>query len=345
MSESDAMRWNDATRISVLAGLVTALGARPVVAAEPARCALTVVDADATVAERWPGLPAQIRATFALRDDIDACARIQLATSGPAIVLRVALPDGRTAVRSVLRREDVMPAVEALLLLPEAGPSTTTETSGQVASSRSDGIVPAVRAETAISRRISEPPPASPAAVATGVQVDFAVAVAARAGDGHMGVGLGLASFLELAHWLLGFQGQLALYWPVGAADRQQPMAGAARAVALELGLLGGRRFRSRAGTLDLAVGPALALHGTATSATQQVGTAAPAPHPGADGVFPRVVVSSRLSFGRRSAVRTFVQADGEIGETGGSSDPTTGAVRLPAWTIGLAVGAVLGAP
>jgi hypothetical protein len=55
--------------------------------------------------------------------------------------------------------------------------------------------------------------------------------------------------------------------------------------------------------------------------------------------------VSSRLSFGRRSAVRTFVQADGEIGETGGSSDPTTGAVRLPAWTIGLAVGAVLGAP
>ena len=347
------MKWNDATpssfvpAISALAVLVAGLGARPALAVEPSRCTLMVVESDASVRDRWPDLPGQIRALFAARGDVDACARVELAASRTAIVLRVALPDGRSAARAVVRREDVLPALEALLLLPDACESMTSEKSGDATTARADLIAPPVRPPVALAlaQQRHEAPTSSPAARSRHLGVDLSIAAGARIGDGHMGVGLGLVSFLDLEHWLLGFQGRLDLYQPVGAGDRAQPMVDAARAAALELGVLAGRRFRFGAGTLDLAAGPALALHGLATSVTQQAPTATITSETSADRVLPRIVVSSRLGFGHRSSLRSFVEADGEIGRTGASSDPLLGSARLPAWTVGLAIGAVVGTP
>jgi hypothetical protein len=352
------MTWNDAIfeglhcakpsfvhAISVVAALAAGLGARPALAVEPSRCTLMIVESDASVRNRWPDLPAQIRATFETRGDVDTCARVELLTSRTAIVLRVALPDGRTAARSVVRREDVLPALEALLLLPDARESTTSEKSGDATTARAELIAPPVRTAAPLAQQLHEAPTTPPAASSRHMRADLSVAAGVRVGDGHMGVGLGLVSFLEIERWLLGFQGRLDLYQPVGEGDRAQPMVESGRATALELGVLAGRRVRFGVGTLDLAAGPALVLHAGTSSMTQPAGTATVMSQTRSDQALPRMVVSSRLSIGRRSSLRSFVEADGEIGRTGASSDPSLGPPRLPAWTVGLAIGAVVGTP
>lgn len=341
------MRRNDRTSISLLAGLVAAMGTRAAFAVEPSGCAPLVVDADAGVRDRWPDLPTQIQSAFEVRADIDTCARIDLAMAHSAILLRIALPDGRTASRLVSRTEDVLPALEALLLLPLDGAAASGQLPDEAtppSDARVNAVTPATHGEIALSQRIVQHSAPVPAGVPSRLGVDLSLAAGARVGDGHMGVGLDLVSFLEVGHWLLGFQGQLNLYQPVGAGDLQQPMVDGARAVALELGILGGHRFPCHSGTLDLAVGPALALHATTSSMTQQApaGTAV-TQTTSSDGGLPRAVASSRFSFGHRSSLRTFVEADGEIGRTGTSA--LTGAPRLPAWTVGLAFGVVVGTP
>src|SRR5260370_10231229 len=119
MGAGHGMRWNDVTPISLLAGLFAALGAKAALAVEPTRCTTMVVEADVSLRDRWPDLPGEIRAAFEIRGDIDTCARIEMVMPDAAIVVRVALTDGRTASRSVSKREDVLPALEALLLLPD----------------------------------------------------------------------------------------------------------------------------------------------------------------------------------------------------------------------------------
>ena len=59
-----------------------------------------------------------IRAAIDGRDDADRCARIAIRLERAAIVVTVVLPDGRAASRSVSRGDDVVPTLEALLLLP-----------------------------------------------------------------------------------------------------------------------------------------------------------------------------------------------------------------------------------
>src|SRR5215471_2904341 len=87
--------------------------------AEGAPCAPLAIDADASVRARWPGLEHQLCAAFDGRADIDRGARVELSSQGAAVTIDVALPDGRSAARSVSRREDVAPTLEALLVLPE----------------------------------------------------------------------------------------------------------------------------------------------------------------------------------------------------------------------------------
>src|SRR5438105_274476 len=118
MRESDAMKRRDAATFSVLAGILATLGARPARAAERA-CPSMSVEADTTVRGRWPDLPIRIHEAFDARDDVDTCARITLRMADTVMIVEVALPDGRSAVRTVSRREDVVPALEALFLLPE----------------------------------------------------------------------------------------------------------------------------------------------------------------------------------------------------------------------------------
>jgi hypothetical protein len=336
------MKWNNAPALAVLTGLFAALGAVPAYADGVPACTPPAIAADANVRRRWPDLLDVIQQAFERRGDVDACARIELTIADGAVVLKVTLPDGRTAGRSVPRREDVLPALEALLLLPaitmEAEPPRN--------------VLPA-RIEATVTI-LPQEPPAPPADRESRLRIELGLGIEGRAGDGQMGAGVGVASFLELAHWLLGFQARIDRYQPV--ASRASAMVGSDSAmpstsgsIALELDALFGRRFELGNTTLDLVAGPALAVHGSETvavSASTAAGSSAttPAASPPADQQgLPRLLVSSRLTFRARSLLRTFVQLDGEIGRPHSSTEPRPDQAALPAWTVGLAIGATVG--
>ena len=311
------MNWNSASALSAMAAiLVVVAGYRPAHAA--AGCGALAVNVDPSVRARWPDLPATIRETFQPRADVDSCARIEVAAQGAAIGVDVVLPDGRTAARSVSRPEDILPALEALLLLPDsaaadhaAGTTAKREAEAQAASP------PTVA-------RLEMPAPSIERPSPFRIEIDMAGDV--RGGKGSYGGGIG--ALLDIAHWLLGFQGRIERYV---AAD-----AGAAT-MALELIALGGHRFNlGTSRTLDLTLGPAVALPGAAAKVTQMAAQTAPprviVSQTNTDQVQVHLILGSRLTFRAQSLLRTFVQVDADVGEPG-----------QPAWSVGLALGAAVG--
>jgi hypothetical protein len=338
------MTWDKAPALVVLTGLMLAARARPAAANAAPACAPTPVVTDATVRRRWPDLTAQIQQTFGEREDVDACARIDIAITGAAVIVKVTLPDGRTAARSVLRREDVLPALEALLLLPESGSEAiaappVTENARETAAKAAHAERPERIAATVTI--IPQQPPAPSTDAGPHLRIELGLGVEGRAGDGQVGVGFGVASFLELAHWLIGFQARLDGYHLLTG---NTSMSGGTGSMALELDALVGRRFELGTTTLDLVAGPALAIRGASVSMTAPAGSSptpmAPAPE---ESGAPRLVVSSRLTFRARAALRTFVQLDTEIEGSRSFTDAPPGEAALPRWTAGLAIGATVG--
>ena len=332
------MRRHETVAFSLLAGILATLCARTV-RADDTRCASRTVDVDLGVDARWPDLSNEIRQAFEARDDLDPCARIKLMLTGAVIIVEVGLPDGRSAVRAVPRRDDVLPALEALLLLPKADPGTPREeSSGKAPATRLVAAAPGARAEVAVSLSASEAPIDPPTTSSGHVRLDLSLAAGARVGSGQVGLGLGVLSSVELGGWLLGFEGRVDRYYATSSTS-QRPPDGAA---ALELGVLAGRRLRFEKIALDLLAGPALALHGTSTSSAQVAPAGTMVSESSSTDPIPRLVASSRLSFGR-SALRSFVEIDGEVGRTGPSSGSIAAGPQLPTWTVGVALGAMLG--
>jgi hypothetical protein len=279
----------------------------------------------------------RIREALGGRDDVDPCARVALTLRDGAIGVEVALPDGRSAHRSVSRSEDVVPMLEALVIVPEASreASESSTPSARLASAPSTAsapgppdATPASTPSTAVPARESASMPLQPSQL----RIELSAATGVRVGDGQTGVGLGALSFLDLSGWLLGFAGRV---------DRYRMLTGAASSGALELALLGGRRFWFRTMALDLAAGPAVALGGTTTYSSQ--------PSNGnevsgsATNTVPRLLLEARLAFGARSTVHTFVGLDGDFGPARSPDAGLLNAPRLPIWTLGLALGATVG--
>jgi hypothetical protein len=316
---------------------------RPAVASD--RCPPGVVEAEAGVRARWPELPDRVRELFAGRDDLDACARVALRLNGGSIAVKVTLPDGRSAARSVSRQEDVLPVVEALLLVPErerpvdplepdGEPATPTPAAPALAARAPSR--PSVRAET--TRHVPDRDRSSGWAANTPdrLRVELSVAPGARLGDGQLSVGLGACSFLDVGGWLAGFEGRI---------DQYQKIGGGSEAATLELAAQGGRRLRFQTLALDFSAGPALVLQGTATEETEY-GPGGPKISESSSSTVLRLLVGTRLSFSARSALRPFVGVDGEFGpERAPGADLPRDAPRLPLWTVGLALGASVGTP
>src|SRR5450432_2066447 len=245
----------------VLLGAVAAFGASPAFAAGPP-CSPIAVAVDSSVLARWPELPGQVRQAFEARTDIDACARVELTMKEGSIAVAVTLPDGRSASRQVSRREDILPTLEALLLVPRPAPpaSGVATSAPSIPASGPTQIQAATIAVAPVhvavperrdemeTRRVSYPPSL--------LRIELSVLTDARIGDGHTSVGLGALSLLDISGWLVGFEGR---------ADRDHRIGGAyAAGTALELAALGGRRFRFQSLALDLVGGPAMALRGGA---------------------------------------------------------------------------------
>src|SRR5687767_5741904 len=113
------MKPPHSAKLPAMVALLAALGPRVALAAERG-CPAMAIEPDAGFRARYPDLLESIQSELAARADIDACARVALRLeTGAGIDVSVTLPDGRTASRNVARRDDVMLALQALLLVPD----------------------------------------------------------------------------------------------------------------------------------------------------------------------------------------------------------------------------------
>lgn len=306
-------------------------------------CPAMAVEPDAAFRQRFPELLERIESEFRARDDIDACARIELTLHERDMIdLSVTLPDGRAAARSVTRRDDVIPTLQALLLVPEQVAT--------VAAAAKAAPTPPVRRAPRV-RLAAEPArdmPEEPAQPARQLGFELSVITGARIGDGQYGYGVGALSFLEIKSWLIGFEGR---------ADGYRTLQGGDPETALELAFLAGKRLDFGSMALDLTLGPAIAMKGLSFSDVEVVSVAEmpPAGEPAmppprrlsepSSGPVPRLLVGARLGFSPRSIFRTFVGIDGEVGPARAPVAPgdEVRSPGMPNFTVGLALGATVG--
>jgi len=344
------MKRHVSAKLPALCGMLCALGPGAASAAERSCPAANIVS-DKALRSWWPNLVPRIRAEILSRDDIDACASITLSLAADTTIqVEVALPDGRAASRGALRPNDVIPMLQALLLMPEHVPDPAvpirSPAMGATPEPARARARPATRLATA---NHADNPNASGSALANraqGLGVELSVIGGARFGDGQASYGLGAQSFLDVSGWLVGFEGR---------ADRYHQFSGAQTQTALELGVVAGKRIRFRELTLDVAAGPGFAIKGAMSSETDVTivdasSTQPPPPPPEppppepSSGPVPRLLAGVHLGFSPRSVLRTFVGVDGTFGPArAGGLGPSS--PSMPRWTLGLTLGATVGTP
>jgi hypothetical protein len=312
-------------------------------------CPGVMIGADPDFRARFPDLLEDLQRQLAARSDLDPCARVDVRSEGDAVVtLTVTLPDGRAASRSVTRRDDIIPTLQALLLVP-ARTSAALVAAPSTASPPTPAATPLpshrLRLRANLNRLHDDAPPLAHPARTLGVELS--VLTGARMGDGQIGVGAGMLGFLEVHGWLLGFEGRADVYRPLLMGDPE---------TALELALLAGRRFDFGGLALDLSAGPAVAMKGLAFSQSRSaevmaMGTNSPPPPPPpaesdpSSGPVPRLLLGARFGFSPRSVFRTFIGVDGAVGPRRVDENATNASARLPAFSLGLSLGATVGTP
>jgi hypothetical protein len=341
------MKRRFSPRLVSLCGLLWAITPRAALAADRA-CTALAIESDAALRERWPDLIPRIRDDLQARDDLDACAHVSLSLrADTAIGVTVALPDGRSASRTVQRLDDVSPTLQALLLVPEPTHAESARTATRILPKAPRRT----RTRTGTGTRTPTRTPARPTAEGrdvlgsastisgTGLGIELSVVTGARIGDGQASFGLGAVSFLNFSGWLLGFGGRV---------DGYRPLSGGPSDAALELGVLLGRRIRFPTVTLDVVAGPGIAIKGE-MSDRQVLPVQMPAVRPAepppesSSGPVPRLLAGARLGFSPDSILRTFVGIEAAFGPARAEGSPSPNSPSLPNWTLGLALGATLG--
>lgn len=317
-----------------------------------ATCPGPTIAADAEFRKRYPQLVEQLRRDLAGQSDVDACARVELSQQAAGIVVKVALLDGRATAREAPRPEDVRPTLQALLLVPEQAPEPDArpepELAAAVAATPSAGSLGAAVAEHSSKARGDDASfherDVRPAVHEREHGFELSLVSGVRVGDGQYGYGAGVLSFIEIRHWLIGFHGR---------ADGYRSLRGSDPETALALGLLLGRRFSLGESALDITAGPAVALRGASFSQTEAVSMASnaspppvrmPPPEPDV-GPVPRLLLAARVGLSPRSVFRTFVGIDAELGPRRGGDVAATSepSGRMPAYTLGVSLGATVG--
>jgi hypothetical protein len=307
------------------------------------------VEADASFRERFPEVVEQLRSELPGRKSVDACAEVELRATAAGIAVKVSLPDGRATERDVGRAEDVQPTLHALLLVPElraepAAPSPAPAAPSPAPAAPPRKTVTRVRTLPTPERDLPEPAPGK----LSENGFELSVVSGARVGDGQYGYGAGVLSFVQISRWLVGFQGR---------ADGYRALAGSDPETALALGVLLGRRFEVGSNSLDFTAGPAVALRGASFSETQAVSVQAGSPPRMIDpatsmppqerdiGPVPRLLLGARWGFSPRSLFRAFIGVDGELGprRSADVSQDLEKTGRMPAYTVGLSLGATVG--
>ena len=312
-------------------------------AAAERRCPAVGVEADEGVRAAFPDVVERIHGEFRARPDVDTCARVGLRLrDGGDIEVAVALPDGRTSSRTVSETEDVIPTLQALLLVPAPALALRSEP-GQTS------LIVVTPPTTPRADDSSDSKPSVPSTGERELGVELSALTGARAGDGQFAYGAGALSLVEVSEWLLGFEGRVDAYQSMGGSDPES---------ALELALLFGRRVYFDSVALDLTFGPAVAMKGIArlaqTDSARVDSSEVPArerppppPYDPTTGPLPRLLVGARLGFAPRSVFRGFVGLEGEFGPQKADDGELTGreipSPRMPRYTAGLVLGATVG--
>lgn len=317
--------------------LVVASLASPALAAEQP-CTGVTVTAHPSVVTRWPTLSERVRSAVVERSDIDHCASAHLSTGGETITLEVILDDGRSTIRRLSAAEDVVPALEALLLVPPREAVTTTRAvetkrhprdaetkrgrrsspAGPPTMSERDTPVPAER------EQLVEPE--------AGVGFLFSIGGGARAGDRQTSGHLGAMALLQVSGWLVGVDGRAVTY--------EVPLSDGIPQSATELTAVAGYRFGAGTLSLDLMAGPTLVVQ---QDMEVSVGPTVKREPTTISRVVPRLFFGSRLTLGARSVLGGFVGIEGAAGPSGESGTSAAHAPALPQWMLGFVIGATLG--
>ena len=332
-----------ATSLTLLIGSLSAVVAAPLQAAEQP-CSTLSVEADRPTRARHPDLAERVQRTFSDRPDVEPCARVTLSLQEAAIEVEVALPDGRSALRSLDRPEDVVPTLEALLLVPDSSSLRPTKARSLPAAREAK---PKARPTTArkVTPRAQDPVVDHGTALPvdesrrSSLRIELSGALGVRAGDSHLGAGLGLSSFLQISSWLVGFQARIDQYQGKGE-----------KVGVVEVGVLGGKRLDLDPFARDLVAGPAFTWQGTSmrsdvSAAADQGGTenrrmdlVEETP------LEARAFLGARLNFEAYSTFHAFMALDGEFA-LASKGDDSGAAPELPRWTVGLSFGSTIGTP
>jgi hypothetical protein len=341
VSETFVMRPRQRSTLFAVVTVFSALTARTAPAAER-RCPAVTVEADAGVRAAFPDVVERIQGEFTARPEVDSCARVGLRLrDDDDIELSVALPDGRASSRTVADAEDVVPTLQALLLIPVPA-SAPREEPAQTSS-----LVTVPPQTTALVDDTSDSKPGAPSTDVRELGVELSALTGVRAGDGQVAYGGGALSLVEVQRWLFGFEGRVDAYQSMDGSDPES---------ALELALLVGRRIYFESVALDLTVGPAVAMKGIAPLAQTDAAPVDPSrnprpPPPGPEpttGPVPRLLLGARLGFAPRSVLRAFLGFEGELGPPQGD-DPSelprneVSSPRMPRYTAGVVLGATVG--
>lgn len=304
--------------------------AAPVPAAEQ-QCTHVTVTTEPPVVERWPSLAESVRLALTERSDIDRCARAHLGMSGEGITLEVMLNDGRSTVRRLSSADDVLPALEALLLVPAPAAETARRSSDRKTKPAPLALRKPAPAMSEFDT-IEQAEPRDLDERDTGVGFLFSVGGGARVGDGQTSDNLGAMARLLISDWFVGIDGRAVTY-EVPVSDRIPQSA-------LELTALGGYRLGEGTLALDLMLGPTLVVQ-----QDMEVAVSPPAEHAPTtvSRVVPRMFFGTRLTLGARSVLGGFVGIEGAAGPSGERRQSVPPAPPLPEWMLGFVVGATVG--
>jgi hypothetical protein len=331
-SREDKERTVKSRLASLAIFLLTMSGSRSAFAGE---CTSVEVEAE-------PELTDRIRAALDAHDDIDACAHVIVMKRHGKFVVTVTLPDGRSTSRSVTRADDLVPTVQALLLVPrpieatpepEVASSPIEEAPIEVGPAAIDAV-PAP-AERPFVR--PEPP--------TRVLVELSLMSGPRLTDTYPALAVGALSFAEAHRWLIGFMGR---------ADHYPETAGISPSTAVSLMVLVGRRLHFSSVSWDFYGGGGLGRRGGAGDRSQSarvVDTSSTVRSrfeisESPDVTVPRVMLGSRVNFRPRSTFRTFIALDADAGWQGreeGDRGLLSDLERFPTLSLGLSFGATVG--
>ncbi len=298
-----------------LAAAACLVGATWVRGGHAAECTGPELEVDAEAKGLHPDLETKVRPHLT---GADPCARVQILAAGGKLVVVVTLKDGRTAVRRAGDVDDLLDALDALVLVPTAAHAPPP---AAVVSPRF----------TAAPAPPKDEAPKPPSSVAPAPRLELAAAATAgiAGAPGFAGFGLeGLAQVHLVPHLL----GVVVRYEPLGGPLADTDSRGRFTAMAMSVAAVAGRRLSLGSMQLDL-------LAGLGLMALAQEFKAPGEKEVRSTRLDPRLVVSLRLADSGTASLRGYLGLDLTAGWPATSQEPAPGLKEFPSTSATLSLG------